>query len=98
MLSGRLAHHPLYGADIPERARCRRCGRFYRACPHLGTGDRENVIDEEHAARIRARHAFGRLHNPDHDTADYTDEGQSGRGTTATTPGAPPVHSQPGGA
>lgn len=54
-----------------RRLRCARCGQFYDTCVHLNCG----VLDmsEEEAQRVQARYAFGRLHNPDHDTTSYRD-------------------------
>lgn len=58
---------------------CARCGCLYftfpemptAPCVHVNTADPE--IGPEEAERIRARYAFGKLHNPDHDTTSYTD-------------------------
>lgn len=61
-----------------RRLHCKRCGEFYDHCKHTNTYDcalAGGEITPEHAERIRARYAFGREHNPDHDTADYTDDG-----------------------
>ena len=51
--------------------RCARCGDWYPACPHTGTHVYDGTDDE--AARVRARYALGRRHNPDHDTTSYRD-------------------------
>lgn len=56
-----------------DRARCTRCGEIFHSskCPHNNTLD--VTLSEEEAARIRARYAFGKLYNPDHDTTSYRD-------------------------
>lgn len=62
---------------------CARCGQLYYACGGstggagicIHTGTRVYNIDQEHAVRIQARYAFGKLHNPDHDETRYTDPG-----------------------
>ncbi len=48
---------------------CARCGEVL-PCTHINCS---TVDDSEHALRIRARYALGRVHNPDHDTTDYRD-------------------------
>lgn len=54
-----------------------RCGQLYYAsgsiCAHTGT--RAYNIDTEHAVRVQARYALGKLHNLDHDTTLYVDHG-----------------------
>ena len=52
--------------------RCKRCGEIYDICPHFNA---MALIDDEHAARIRARYALGkRFNTDDHDTEDYYTE------------------------
>lgn len=57
-----------------ERLRCARCGDLFygNTCVHNGTAV-EDMTDDE-AKRVRARYAFGKLHNPDHDTTSYRDQ------------------------
>lgn len=50
---------------------CRRCGRPYMVCDHVGT---PGNVDREHAKRIRAAYLIGKQLNPDHDTTSYYDQ------------------------
>lgn len=50
---------------------CSRCGEKFWGCPHHGTLAYDITAAE--AERIRARYALGKLHNPEHDTANYRD-------------------------
>jgi hypothetical protein len=56
-----------------ENLRCARCGKKYYGdgCIHTHTAV-DDMTDEE-AKRVQARYALGKLHNPDHDTANYRD-------------------------
>lgn len=58
-----------YVCDKGITAWCGRCGERV-PCHHLNCS---TITDADHAERIRARYAFGKLYNPDHDTATYTD-------------------------
>jgi hypothetical protein len=51
--------------------RCSHCGGLYYGCPHVNTLTLD--MSNEEAERVAARHAFGKLHNPDHDTTSYRD-------------------------
>ncbi len=48
---------------------CCRCGEVV-PCHHVSC---DVIEDPDHAERIRARYAFGKRYNPDHDEAIYTD-------------------------
>jgi hypothetical protein len=54
--------------------RCSRCAEYYYGCPHVNTLTLD--MSTEEATRVRARYAFGKLHNPDHDTTSYRDTAQ----------------------
>lgn len=47
-----------------------RCGKFYDRCKHINTAMK---MSPEHADRIKARYALGKMFNPDHDNTSYTD-------------------------
>ena len=51
--------------------RCARCGEQFQQCFHVNTAVKD--MSDEEAARVKARYAFGQLHNPDHDTTSYRD-------------------------
>ena len=72
--------------DCMQNMFCCRCGVKYRNCPHLNTVDAS--IDDAHAERIRARYAWGREFNPDHDETSYTDEGVRRRAGRDAQPGS----------
>ena|SRR5674476_102281 len=65
--------------NIPRSAPtlwCARCGSdMAQCCVH----EVAVVWNGVHAERIRARYAFGKLYNPDHDQTSYRD-GNEGRG------------------
>lgn len=52
---------------------CNRCGQDMLHCIHAFHTNPGLISDPEHAQRIRARYAFGKLYNPDHDTTSYVD-------------------------
>jgi hypothetical protein len=59
-----------------KNAFCCRCGQLYDHCMHINC---TTTGDDEHAERIRARYAIGKEFNPEHDSADYTDNGTAYR-------------------
>lgn len=61
------------------RLRCARCGDLFygNTCVHNGTAV-EDMTDDE-AARVRARYAIGKKHNPNHDETSYRDRAQPQR-------------------
>jgi hypothetical protein len=67
------AHRLLQQVISADNHYCIRCGRLPLQCVHGWS--LAMVADRAHADRIAARYAFGKLHDPDHDTADYTDLG-----------------------
>lgn len=67
--------------------RCSRCGQDWwwrwrydgnANCVHT-IGCKVVDMSDEEAERVRARYAFGKLHNPDHDNASYRDKAQPGQ-------------------
>jgi hypothetical protein len=53
-------------------ARCARCGQPWPKCQHTD-GLLTRTMSGEEVTRVKARYAFGKLHNPDHDTTSYRD-------------------------
>lgn len=58
--------------------RCSRCGQLFVECIHFRTG--VNDMSDAEAVRVQARYAFGKRHNPDHDTTSYRDRPDAAKG------------------
>lgn len=59
--------------DETINVRCDRCGSpyFSEQCVHINTANPDITVAEGN--RMRARWAYGRRFNPDHDTTSYRD-------------------------